>query len=169
MNTSVEQLLSQKTEMTHDIVNVDQPVIKVVIVQLGQEHFAFAGHFVQEILAPLTVTPLPNTPASLEGIINLRSHIESVIQLHTLLHLDPSTINTHSQILIAQTEQLRTGIRVDRVCDVVDIIESSLMTPPSSLPEHLAPYVSALFTRDERDIALLALDTLLADYAKGLG
>jgi purine-binding chemotaxis protein CheW len=85
--TTLDQVLTQRRESRQEIVNVDEPTVKLVIFALGEKYFAFHGERIREILAQADVFFVPGSPASLEGVINVRGDIESVIRPHEMLHL----------------------------------------------------------------------------------
>ena len=172
-NGQLEQILSQRQAHQHDIVDVDEPVIKLVVFSLGEQHFALPGDVVKEVLSGSeAVFLVPGMPDSVEGVINLRGDIESVIQLHSLLQLpnllEKSTL-PFSSILLACAKQMRSGLRVDRLLDVVDIPQSQIQLPPDALPEYLKPYVTGLLQFSGLAVAVLDIDTLFSAWQKGLG
>ena len=64
---------------------------------------------------------------------------------------------------------IRSGIRVDRVLDVVDVPQSTIRPVPTTLPEHLRTLVLGILRFQEQTVAVLDIDKLFADYARGLG
>ena len=167
--TTLDQVLSQRRDAKQDIINVDEPAIKLVIFTLGNQHFAFHGERIREILAQAEVFFVPGSPASLEGVINVRGDIESVIRPHEILHLPESTVSRNSSILLGRGGGMSSGIRVDSVVDVVDVPQSSIQQPPATLPEHMRALVLGVLTFQEQPVAVLDLDKMFADYARGLG
>lgn len=166
---TLDQVLTQRREANQEIVNVDEPAVKLVIFALGERWFAFQGERIREILAQADVFFIPGCPPSLEGVINVRGDIESVIRLHEILHL-PDTDAAHaSSILLGRGGGMSSGIRVDRVIDVIDVPQSSIRPPPATLPEHLRLLVLGVLNFKEQAVAVLDLDKLFADYARGLG
>lgn len=167
--TTLDQVLTQRRETNKDIVNVDEPVVKLVIFALGQQYFAFHGERIREILAQADVFFVPGCPPSLEGVINVRGDIESVIRPHDMLHLPDSNVGQSSSILLGKGGGMSSGIRVDRVLDVIDIPQSSIQPPPATLPEHMRTLVLGMLHFEAQPVALLDLDQMFADYARGLG
>ena len=98
--TTLDEVLTQRLEAQKEIVNVDEPLVKLVIFALGDEHFAFQGDCIHEILTKVDVFFVPGCPPSLEGVINVRGDIESVIRPHDLLHLPVSVAENTSSILL---------------------------------------------------------------------
>ena len=174
MNDSqLEQILSQQQNQHQEIIDVDEPVVKLVIFSLAEQYFAFAGETIKEVLPGTeAVFFVPGMPASVEGVINVRGDIESVIQLHTLLQLpnllEKSALHLTS-ILLARSKQMHSGLRVDRLLDVVDIAQSQMQTPPDALPEYLKHYVTDLFQFNGLAVAVLDIDAIFSAWQKGQG
>lgn len=167
--SSLDQILSQRREARREVVNVDEPKVKLVIFELGGEWFAFHGERIREILAQADVYFVPGCPASLEGVINVRGDIESVVLLHELLRLPAGQPGRGASILLGRGGGMSSGIRVDQVIDVVDLPQSRVQPAPATLPEHLQPVVSGVLKFKDRPVAVLDLDRIFSDYAKGLG
>lgn len=165
-DSELDRVLAAK-QAASQIVEVDAPLIQLVIFQLGEGYFAFHGHTVKEVLGTdVPVNFVPGMPDSVEGIINLRGDVESVIRLHPLLQIPPLAIEqqTGSRILMCQAADISTGIRIDALHDVADIPETELKPPPDSLPEALKPYVTALLSHNQWTVAILDLDVLLQQW-----
>jgi purine-binding chemotaxis protein CheW len=167
--STLSQVLTQRREISNEIVNVDEPSVKLVIVSISGEWFAFHGSSIREILAQAKVFFIPGCPDSMEGVINLRGNIESVIRLQNMLQLPPPQHTDNSHILIGQTNSMSSGIRVDKVIDMIDVVESELQSPPSTLPSHLSSIVSSIIQFQKRPIAVLDLERIFDDYHRGLG
>jgi purine-binding chemotaxis protein CheW len=172
-NSQLEQILSQRQMYQQAIIDVDEPVIKLVIFSLDEQHFAFAGDAVKEVLPGTeAVFFVPGMPDSVEGVMNVRGDIESLIQLHTLLQLpnirEKSALHLTS-ILLARGKQMRSGLRVDRLLDVVDIPQSQVQPAPDALPEYLQTYVTGLLQFSGLAVAVLDIDALFSAWQKGQG
>jgi purine-binding chemotaxis protein CheW len=168
--TSVDELLALKREAANEIVDVDEPTVKLVIFALGGKFFAFRGQFIKEVLpGDERLFYVPGMPASVQGVINVRGDIESVILLHNLLDLPSPEEMVSGSILLGQASDMHSGIRVDELLDVVDLPLSQLQNPPESLPESLQPYVAALVDFSGKPVALLDIEKVFADYQEGLG
>jgi len=168
---TLDAALRLRKGYAREVVNVDEPTLELVVFRLAGGLFALPGSGVQEILAELEVFWVPGTPASLEGVVNIRGNIESVVSLYDLLQLQgPAAPPERAQpVLLAQATAMRSGVRVDAVVDVTQIPQSRLRAPPDSLPEHLRPYVMYLTECCGEPVTVLDLERVFADYAAGLG
>lgn len=171
MTDTLETILAARQSGTKDIIDVDEPVVKLVMFSLGERDFAFLGESVREVLpGNEPVYFVPGMPLAVEGVMNVRGDIESVIGLHTLLQLKNQGDQTrHSAILLAKGKTMHSGLRVDCLLDVVDIPESQIQPPPESLPEHLNQFVTGLLQFKQRAIAVLDLDKVFAAWQGGQG
>lgn len=166
---TLDQVLSQRREDTREIVNVDEPTVKLVIFELQGDWFAFHGEKIREILSQVDVFFVPGCPTSLEGVINVRGDIESVISLNELLQLPDSADIASSSYLLGHGAGMSSTIRVDKVVDVVDVPLSNIRQPPNTLPEQLRVIVSGVLQFKEKTVTALDLDRIFADYSLGLG
>lgn len=167
--SGLDRILGARREASAEIVNVDEPTLKLVIFELGGDWFAFPGEAIREILPPVDIYFVPGCPSSLEGVINVRGDIESVISLAELLGKPTGPMAPNSSILRGHGGGMHSGIRVDRVVDVLDVPHSAIQPPPATLPEHMRHIVSGLTRHQDAPVAVLDLDRIFADYQRGLG
>lgn len=98
---------------------------------IGEELFGVDILSVQEIIRETTITPIPDSPDFLEGVINLRGNIIPVIDLRKRLQLkQPAPAEKSLWIVILIVEGRVTGFVVDRVTKVLNVPEESIKLPP---------------------------------------
>ena len=88
---------------------------------LGHEYFAVNLFHTREVITPSEITPLPNSPAYIRGVMDLRGSITTIIDLKTLMNLNDETESKkRSRIIILdqQVSQKPVGILVDDVYSV---------------------------------------------------
>ncbi len=172
-NSQLDQLLAEHTSYEEDLVDVNEAVIKLVIFRLGKQYFAFPGAKIIEVIpGDAKVYYLPGMPATVEGVMNVRGDIESVIHLHKLLQLSGEAAKTNlagSTILLGKGEAMHSGLRVEQLLDVIDIPESQLKPPPEALPEHLQPFVTSLLSFNGLAVTVLDLDAVFTAWLAGQG
>ncbi|NGZ06468.1 MAG: purine-binding chemotaxis protein CheW [Magnetococcales bacterium] len=166
---TLNQIVTQPTTVRQTVIELDDPLVKLVIFELAGQWFALHGHKVREILARARVFFIPGCPPSLEGVVNVRGDMETVIRLHGLLQLPEQEPGQAAAILLGQGAEIRSGIRVDRVLDVLDLPESAIQPLPTSLPAHWHTLALGVLRYREVPVTLLDLDAILTQYARGLG
>jgi purine-binding chemotaxis protein CheW len=95
--------------------------IQVVAFQLGKEEYAVDILNVQEINKLLNITRIPRAEKHFEGVVNLRGNIIPVINLHTRFNLESIGDEDDKRIIVFQFEDVRAGIIVDQVSEVLRI------------------------------------------------
>lgn len=165
--STLDTILQQHRDAA--VVNVDEPEQKLVIFALGEDWFAFPGHCIREILANVPVFPVPGCPASLEGVINVRGNIESVVSIEALLQLPQPAQRDESLILLGHASTMHSGIRVQRVVDVVDLPVSSIQPAPADLPDARRAHCLGVLAFNAHPVLVLDLEALFSAYAGGLG
>jgi purine-binding chemotaxis protein CheW len=109
---------------------------------LGQEEYGLPILVVREIIGLIDVTPLPQTPEYVKGVINLRGKIIPVIELRSKFGLPTVKYTQETCILVVEVAgegggAFQLGIIVDTVREVLDISRGSIEPPPvfgSSIP-----------------------------------
>jgi len=165
----LESLLSARRSANREVIDVDEESADFLIFSLGGERFAFKGRDIREILPPTKVFPVPGCPRSLEGVVNVRGDIESVIEFDAMLGIGQRERDPSRAILIGEAGGVRSGIRVDKVIDVVSVPLSSIQAPHSAVPERLGPVATGIIPYLDGAATVLDLAKIFHDYAAGLG
>lgn len=165
----LDDILARQGGDSEAVVNVDEPELKLVIFSLGKDCFAFDGQYIREILVDTPLHFIPGCSPALAGVINVRGDIESVLALDTVLQLPAiAEHQTTPTILLAHNAELRTGIAIERVIDVIDLPHSALHSPPGNFAEPLRSLVSAVFEFNAQPVSLLDFNQLIAGWLRSL-
>jgi len=105
---------------------------------LGQDTFAIGILAVREILEYAGVTPVPQMPACISGVINLRGTAVPVLDLACRLEREPVAVSKRTCIIVVEVDgngdnggAFVIGILVDAVNAVLDIPPSEVEPAPS--------------------------------------
>lgn len=136
---------------------------------LATEEYAVDILRVQEIKGWTKVTPIPNTPDYICGVINLRGTIVPIIDLRLRFHLNRQEYNTMSVVVVLKVianngKERIMGIVVDAVSDVYDINENDIKPPPDFGSVISIEFVKGLSTVDEKMVIILDIDRLLNSH-----
>jgi purine-binding chemotaxis protein CheW len=138
--------------------------IQLVSFVIGKEQFGVDILMVQEIIRMAPITSIPNAPAFIEGVINLRGHIIPVIDLRKRLHLDPlgEEHKENTRILIINIQDRVTGFIVDSVSEVLKIQSNSIEPPPEIVVVGLkSQYIYGVCKLDRGLLILLDFSKIL--------
>lgn len=130
---------------------------------IGEELFGVDILTVQEIIREAAITPIPDAPDFLEGVINLRGNIIPVIDLRKRLKLvPPDQLDADIWIIILSVDGRLTGFVVDRVTKVLNVPEASIKPPPDIVVAGLkSQYIRGVCKLDQRLLILLDFSRIL--------
>ena len=132
--------------------------------RLAAEEYAVDILQVREIRACEAVTQLPESPAFVKGVINLRGSIVPIVDLRLKLgHKDGFDANT-VMIILNIAEQL-VGIVVDAVCDVVALLPDQIRPAPDVGGAIEAGVIRGLAPLDGRMLIVVDIALLLSSRA----
>lgn len=122
---------------------------------------------VQELKAWDSVTPLPNTPAWVLGVINLRGLIVPIVDLRKRFGLREVAYGATTVVVVLKLEAGgRTrivGVVVDAVSDVYNVGAADRKAPPDVGGTNA--FVRELATVGDKMVILLDIDALLGEAA----
>ena len=97
---------------------------------LGSEEYAIDILRVQEIRGYSAITAIPNTPAYIKGVMNLRGAVVPVVDLRAKFGMPATEYNKFTVIIVVMLGTRVTGLVVDAVSDVLNINRSDIEPPP---------------------------------------
>lgn len=105
---------------------------KYLIFKIKEEFYGIEIKYVTEIIGLQAITPVPELPEYIEGIINLRGQIIPVMDLRKRFKMDKGEYNDRTCIIVIDVEDVAMGIIVDIVSEVITIEEEEIAQPPDS-------------------------------------
>lgn len=132
---------------------------------LAHEQYGVDILRVQEIKGWTPVTHIPNAPAYLKGVLNLRGTIVPIVDLRMRFNLEaieytPTTVVIVLS-LVADGRERTFGIVVDAVSDVLNIGAADIRPKPDFGTAVDADFISGLATVGDSMVMLLDIDRLL--------
>ncbi|MEI8254968.1 MAG: chemotaxis protein CheW [Deltaproteobacteria bacterium] len=138
---------------------------QLVVFRLDKEEFGVPIASVQEIVrVPDTLTRVPHSPPFVEGVINLRGSMLSVVDLRVRLGLVPVERSDRQRIMVFLLGGMRTGFIVDQVTEVLKIPKAAIEPGPklSSRQNRLLSRMANL-EKQKRMVQLIDPEHLLED------
>ena len=138
-------------------------LLQLVGFVIGKELFGVDILMVQEIIRETPITPIPNSPDFIEGVINLRGNIIPVIDLRRRLNLrEVSAPEGQIWIMILNVSGRITGFIVDSVTQVLKVPSNSIKPPPDIVVSGLqSQYITGVCRIDKRLLILLDFNRIL--------
>ena len=131
---------------------------------IGNELFGVDILMVQEIIKSTPITPVPNSPDFIEGVINLRGNIIPVIDLRKRLNIKKPAekVKKDIWILILNVTDKVTGFIVDSVTEVLKIQADTIEPPPDIVLAGLqSQYILGVCKIEKQLLILLDFNRIL--------
>lgn len=121
---------------------------------------------VQEIRGWESATPLPNAPAQIKGVINLRGTIVPIVDLRQCFGLEAIEYTPVTVVIVLKVQGANgsriVGIVVDAVSEVYTIGNGDIKPAPDLGDAVDTDYVRGLVDVDQKMVILLEIDRLLS-------
>lgn len=139
---------------------------QVLTFALGAEIYGVDILRVKEIRGWSPVTRIPQSPASVLGVLNLRGAIVPIIDLRVRFAMKSVEFNAVTVVIVLSLHtdqgQRECGIVVDSVRDVVDILADSIRPAPSMAARDASDFIEGIATIDEQMVILFNADCLVS-------
>lgn len=141
-------------------IQTNQGELQLVVFALAKEEYGLPITKVQEINRLVPITKLPQTPAFMEGIINLRGRIIPVVDLRKRFGIAITEHTDDTRIIIVEVNGQIVGITVDAVNEVVRLpVQNIESAPPTFVLD--AQYIQGVGKMEDRLLILLDIDKVL--------
>ncbi len=142
--------------------------LQLVTFEIDQEEFAVNILAVQEINRMMQITPVPEAPAWVEGVVNLRGRIITVIDMRRRFGLEEIPRSNDQRIVVVEIEGRTIGFVVDRVNEVLRIDTSIIEPTPDVVNSKVQnEYIEGVGMLEERLLILLNIERLFNDEMTG--
>jgi purine-binding chemotaxis protein CheW len=135
--------------------------VHIVGFRIGSETFGVPIEIVHEIVRVPQITPVPDSPDCVEGVINLRGKIIPVVDLRKRFGENKITSGKKNRILVAEVESKLVGLMVDAASEVLKVPPSEIEPPPNVFEEGEVNYVTGVGKLKGRLIILVDLTKVL--------
>ena len=130
--------------------------------EVGGHTYAIDVTQVREVVRWQPVTPLPNAPALIEGVIDLRGAVVPVVDLGRALGGAPVAPGQHARIAVTEVDGLVMGLAVDAAVEVLSVDVANLDDPPTLAVQTGYDVTRAVVRRPGAEpILVLSLEHLL--------
>ncbi|MDR1166158.1 MAG: chemotaxis protein CheW [Deltaproteobacteria bacterium] len=127
--------MSEATQKIEPALQPSENDGKYLTFQLAGEGYGIGILKVREIIGMLPVTPVPQTPLFLKGVINLRGQVIPVVDLRLKFSLPEEEYTERTSIIVVEvkglTANIPIGIVVDTVSEVINIQAHEIEPAPA--------------------------------------
>lgn len=138
----------------------------IVGFRVGRETYGVPITSLHEIVRVPEITAVPDAPDYMEGVINLRGKIVSVIDLRKRFGQPTPELHRQNRILVVEHKGRLSGMIVDGASEVLKIPQRDIEPAPAIIEESGLDCVTGLGKCNGRLIILLDINKLLESGAR---
>lgn len=136
---------------------------QIVVFKLNNEEYGIDIMRVLEIITYQSVRPIPEVPAYIEGIINLRRDIYAIVNLRKRFRMKEEPLDDNTKIVLMKLEDLKVGFIVDTVSEILVIEDSDIEPTPRMIARYDSKYIKGITKKNDHMILLLDIDKLITE------
>ncbi len=143
--------------------NHGDPGRELISFRIGAQEFCVDIMEVREIRGWTPATALPQAPAFVRGVINLRGAVLPIVDLGARLGLGTADPTARHVIIVAQVQNQVVGLLVDAVSDILTVTDDMIQPTPDVASEMVRTFVRGLLAIEGRMVSFISLDRVLPD------
>lgn len=141
--------------------------MQIVVFKLGQEEYGLHIDQIKEVVITPTITRMPQTPAFVKGVANIRGNVIAMLDLEEKFGLQRNQDtggNGNNFTLVIESEDFKMGILVREVPNTLSIssanIEDSVFTGDHQAEQS---YITGIVKLDKRLIIMIDIFKVIND------
>ena len=129
----------------------------MIIFTLNENYYAFSSENVEEITNKMPWTPIPQSPSWVQGLVNLRGNVITLINFYKLLSpTDEIEEICYNNIIIVKNDEEKIAFMVDEVAWVLDIEPSAIQ----QLDDKTDELVSSVIQVKDQIVSVINMEKL---------
>ncbi len=108
--------------------------LEVLVFEVGGQRYGLPVADVREVVRAVTLTPLPQAPAIVEGVVNVRGILVPVLDIRARFRLPAKELEHTDHLIVARVGRRPVALRVDRVLELTALDEGAVEEAEAVLP-----------------------------------
>lgn len=135
---------------------------QLVIFSINGEDFGIDINQVNSIEKMMEIFQVPNTPNFIEGLINLRGKVYTVLNLRKRFNLPARDFDDNTKIIIVNIDTSMIGFIVDEVKEIITFDDADLEATPDIIKGVNRRFLSGVAKKGEKIVLILDLSQVLS-------
>jgi purine-binding chemotaxis protein CheW len=132
-----------------------------IIFELAGTTYAVPSRAVQQMEMIEHVTPVPNAPAAVEGVVFSRGQVIPALNLRARFGFEKIPIELRTRLIVVSVGGRTVGLIVDTAREFLPIPPGAIQPPTENISGLSGKYLEGIATLGERIILILNLDEVI--------
>jgi len=160
MGDKLKQIINKQNMQTAEEIDHSEDIIQLVGFVIGEEEYAVPILTIQEIIKPISWTRVPQTPAYILGVFNLRGSVIPLIDLRVKFGLGAKNHNEETRFFVLKQGDDVAGFVIDRLTMAIRIKQSDIGPAPDTIDSDES-MIEGVGKQDDRILTILKVNKLL--------
>ena len=129
-----------------------------ILFELAGTTYGVPSRAVQQVELVEHITPVPNAPPAVEGVIFSRGQVIPAVNLRVRFGFEKSPHDLRTRLIVVNADSRMVGFIVDSAREFISIPSSAIQPPNEAISGLKGKYLEGIATLDERIILILNLD-----------
>jgi chemotaxis signal transduction protein len=123
--------------------------------------YAAESHRVRHLEMVEHVTPVPNAPPFIEGVVLSRGRVIPVVNLRVRFGFERAARDLRSRLLVVETDGRMVGLLADEAREFITIPDASIHPPNDAIGGLTGVYLEGVTTIEGRIVLVLNIDDVI--------
>jgi purine-binding chemotaxis protein CheW len=110
------------------------PTREILVFEVEDRRYGLPTADVRELVRAVAITPLPNAPALVEGVVDVRGRILPVIDVRARFKLPPRPLDPSDHFIVASAGARGLILRVDRATHLAQVEDAAIESAAARRP-----------------------------------
>ena len=137
--------------------------------ELAGTTYAIPSRLVQQLEMIEQITPVPNAPDAVEGVIHSRGQVIPAVNLRSRFGFEKIPIGLRTRLIVVNISGRTVGLMVDTAREFISIAPESIQAPNEAISGMSGKYLKGIATLADRIILILDVEEIinLSDFTAG--
>lgn len=132
-----------------------------ILFELNKTTYAVKSLLVKQMEMLEQVTPVPNAPDYIDGIVFSRGQVIPVLNLRKRFGFDAIPYTLSTRLIVVQSNERSVGLVVDSSREFISIQNELIQPPPEYISGLSGKYLGGIATLGKRILLILDLESIL--------
>lgn len=132
-----------------------------IVFELAGTTYALPSRLVQQMEMTEHITPVPNAPPAVDGVVFSRGQVIPTVNLRTRFGFERIPIDLRTRLIVVNISNRTVGLVVDSAREFISIPAEAIQPPNEAISGLSGKYLDGIATLDNRMILILNLDEVI--------
>jgi len=160
MSDKLKQIINQQSDQQSTDLNQLDDVVQLVGFVIGEEEYAIPILAIQEIIKPFSWTRVPQVPAYVLGVFNLRGAVIPLIDLRAKFGIPTKNQSDETRFIVMRHGDDVAGFVIDRLTMAIRIKKTDIGPAPDTVNGD-DTIIEGVGKQEDKIITILKVNKLL--------